>query len=551
MRTFGRANKPLISPSVLFDNSPTTPVSPTKSWVSQLINLPSPLKSSLKNNPETHCPKILAKKNTRLNEMILKMRKELKRNRAVIRSLKKSNSNIKSKPININTFFKVTPFPSANSKALMSMQILHKKRKPWSNSEKKISLSLYYKSPSTYKYMRRNGINLPGESTVRRWLNTINFQPGFSVPYLEQIQLKISDMSLYEKKCVIMLDEVSIMKAVEYNKFIDLIEGIEDLGPLGRTDKIGTHALVIMVRGLYKNWKFPLSYFFTGSGIKGNDLVLIVKESVKHIINAGLVPTSIVCDQGTQNRRTFSLLGGTEDKPYTTICEQKLFLLYDMPHLVKSIRNNLLNGNFQIGDKIISLKDVYKAYEIDKKNSARAMCKITPAHLAPNPFQKMCCKLAIQLLSKSVSAAIRTCITTGELKSNTAIDTAMFIEMVNNMFDSCNSKNLYDPNFNRRPMSEQNPSIFKNLSKARSEFKNAIKICNNNQKTSIPPCFSGVVWTITAMLELYESEKKNLLNFRPDKDFFIMTNRLTQDALENLFSIIRQKNGYVNIVHYI
>lgn len=179
------------------------------------------------------------------------------------------------------------------------------------------------------------------------------------------------------------------------------------------------------------------------------------------------------------------------------------------------------------------------------------MCKITPAHLAPNPFQKMCCKLAIQLLSKSVSAAIRTCITTGELKSNTAIDTAMFIEMVNNMFDSCNSKNLYDPNFNRRPMSEQNPSIFKNLSKARSEFKNAIKICNNNQKTSIPPCFSGVVWTITAMLELYESEKKNLLNFRPDKDFFIMTNRLTQDALENLFSIIRQKNGYVNIVHYI
>ncbi|KAF0710716.1 THAP-type domain-containing protein, partial [Aphis craccivora] len=249
-------------------------------------------------------------------------------------------------------------------------------------------------------------------------------------------------------------------------------------------------------------------------------------------------------DQGTQNRRTFSLLGGTEDKPYTTICEQKLFLLYDMPHLVKSIRNNLLNGNFQIGDKIISLKDVYKAYEIDKKNSARAMCKITPAHLAPNPFQKMCCKLAIQLLSKSVSAAIRTCITTGELKSNTAIDTAMFIEMVNNMFDSCNSKNLYDPNFNRRPMSEQNPSIFKNLSKARSEFKNAIKICNNNQKTSIPPCFSGVVWTITAMLELYESEKKNLLNFRPDKDFFIMTNRLTQDALENLFSIIRKKNGY-------
>jgi len=393
--------------------------------------------------------------------------------------------------------------------------------------------------------MRRNGIILPGESTVRSWLNSINFQPGFSSLYLEQILLKTSEMTMCDKKCVIMLDEVSIMKAVEYNKFLDYIEGFEDLGPLGRNDKIGTHALVIMVRGLYKNWKFPLSFFFTGSGVKGNDLVIIIKQAIKHIIEVGLIPTCIVCDQGTQNRRTYMLLGGTQEKPYFIENENKIYLLFDMPHLVKSIRNNLLNGDFQIGEKVISLSDVHKAFAIDTKNSARAMCKITPAHLAPNPFQKMTCKLAIQLLSRSVSAAIKTCVSTGELKSNTALDTADFIEMVDKMFDSCNSKNLYDPNKNRRPMSEKNSHIIKHLSTARSVFQKTVKICNKTKKLSTPPCFSGIVWTITAIIQLYESEK-NQSRSQDDNDFFLLTNRLTQDALENLFSIIRQKNGYVN-----
>jgi len=90
-----------------------------------------------------------------------------------------------------------------------------------------------------------------------------------------------------------------------------IYEGYEDLGTLGRTDKIRSHALVIMVRGLYNNWKFPLSYYFTGSGIKGDNLAIIVKESVQKLFDLGLTPVAIVCDQGTQNRRMFSLLGGT------------------------------------------------------------------------------------------------------------------------------------------------------------------------------------------------------------------------------------------------
>jgi hypothetical protein len=171
------------------------------------------------------------------------------------------------------------------------------------------------------------------------------------------------------------------------------------------------------------------------------------------------------------------------------------------------VRNNLLSGNLQINtNKIVSLNDIRMAYEIDIKNIVRAMIKITPTHLNPNPFQKMNCKLAIQLFSHSVSATIKTCIATGEIKSPTAINTANFIEVVNNMFDSANSKILSDPNPNRKPLCTRNPQVMENLEKANKLFKNSIKICHKTKTTSTAPCFVGIVWTTTAIRQLYESD---------------------------------------------
>lgn len=75
------------------------------------------------------------------------------------------------------------------------------------------------------------------------------------------------------------------------------------------------------------------------------------------------------------------------------------------------------------------------------------------AHLHPNPFKKkMSVKLAVQVLCNNVASAIRTCISTGELKYKTALNTAHFVDDMNNCFDSLNSKNIFDMNHNRRPI---------------------------------------------------------------------------------------------------
>lgn len=80
--------------------------------------------------------------------------------------------------------------------------------------------------------MRKNGIILPGESTVRRMLQSIAYVPGFLTKYSDQLVLKIKAMSEVEKKCVILFDDMAIMKRIEYNKNLDMIEDFEDKGPV-------------------------------------------------------------------------------------------------------------------------------------------------------------------------------------------------------------------------------------------------------------------------------------------------------------------------------
>lgn len=94
-------------------------------------------------------------------------------------------------------------------------------------------------------------------------------------------------------------------------------------------------------------------------------------------------------------------------------------------------------------------------------------------------------------------------------------------------------------------MCDRNPQVLQNLNNANKLFKNATKMCHKTKKISIPPCFVGIVWTTTAISHLYEFEKLEFRNYCSNKDYFLLTNKLTQDALENLFSIMRQKNGYV------
>lgn len=139
-----------------------------------------------------------------------------------------------------------------------------------------------------------------------------------------------------------------------------------------------------------------------------------------------LFPKVIICDQDTNNQRAFKLLNITEDKPYFYVDKNKIVSLYDTPHILKSIRNNLLGNNFIKGENIISFNNIKTAYNVDKKNcKSRALLKITDAYI--NRIHFKIWELNWRLSFLANVASMRTYISTNELKSNTASDTGDFI----------------------------------------------------------------------------------------------------------------------------
>ena len=73
---------------------------------------------------------------------------------------------------------------------------------------------------------------------------------------------RVKMLSKREKMCSLLFDEMSIKKALRYDPSSDTVEGYENFGTAG-SNKIASHALVFMARGMTSNWKQPFSYYLS------------------------------------------------------------------------------------------------------------------------------------------------------------------------------------------------------------------------------------------------------------------------------------------------
>lgn len=172
---------------------------------------------------------------------------------------------------------------------------------------------------------------------------------------------------------------------------------------------------------------------------------------------------------------------------------QKIIPLYDPPHLLKCIRNNLLRKNlqFKLQDgktRIAKWSHVEDAYEIDCSNGhLRAMRKLTDYHIIPNKIKKMKVSYCTQVFSHTVST-VMALMSKSQSKSSTSnksmppetIDTAELLFFFNELFDSLNGSIKMDNNehdqlwinaitiiktmefIKKGPYDRKNPEVLKN-----------------------------------------------------------------------------------------
>ena len=409
----------------------------------------------------------------------------------------------------------------------------------WTKEEKSFALQMYHASPKCYRLLRKV-FALPSLTTLRRLLRDLNMQPGFNQGVLDALKLKVSRMDDNSRICTILFDEISIKENVSYNQILDHIDGLEDFGNGQRTLKIANHAGVFMVSGIADNWKQPVGYVLSSGPVSGKRLKTLLLNCIEKVAETGLKVRVFVCDQGSNNRQMVNELGVTTDRPYFFNHDgEKVYVLYDPPHLIKNIRNNMKKHGFELNGKMIKWQYVEDLFGFDSARSIRMVPKLTRKHVRVPPFKTMSVKLATQVLSRTVAAAIDTLWELGKWSNdNNAKVTSEFINNMNTLFDVFNSSTTRKKGpLLRRGISEKSDH-FEFLDSTIDWLKNLNVPGKSNQKQL--PSVVGWQLNINSIKQLWQELHSN---FKLD---YLLTRRLNQDKLENFFSQIRFRGGHAD-----
>ncbi|KAF2901831.1 hypothetical protein ILUMI_04353 [Ignelater luminosus] len=259
---------------------------------------------------------------------------------------------------------------SENAVALVKAQVDLKNKPPtgrrFSEDYKQFTLKLYFTSPKAYKFLEK-GLILPSIRSLQRRTQNVHFKPGFNDFVFAALKLKLSSTSEKEKCCTICIDEMSLKSALFYNVGRDEIIGFHNEGD-GNKYLPAQFVMVTMVRDIYKNFKQPRCYFFTNTMCKDEKLKSITLNCIEKLqIESGANVRAVVSDQGSNFRELVKSLGISAEKPYFIVNEKKIYYFYDVPHLIKSVRNNILQYDITFKDnKGVTWKHIqafYKSYE--------------------------------------------------------------------------------------------------------------------------------------------------------------------------------------------
>lgn len=488
-----------------------------------LVEPPSPSTASTSTSTFSPTKKILQNKVSALTKKISRRDKKVKKLKERIQS----NENLDDVRQVLSQRLSGLSLDFIMAQLVTTQRPKHGRR--WASDMKRLSLTLLHASPKAFHLLRKL-FCLPSVSTLKGTMSNLDIDTGFNLHLTEAFRTKVTAMKMQERLCVLLFDEMSIKENLSYNAKKDRIDGFEDFGQHRRGRYVANQASVFMVRSITGQWKQPIAYYFSSGPVCGRVLKELILEAVAEVQKIGLTVKVFVCDQGSNNRSAIGMLGVTQLKPYFSFHDEKVFVIYDPPHLLKNIRNNFKKHGFVIEGKSVKWDHISQFYYADCKLKSRFAPKLKERHINLPPFSAMRVRLAAQVLSHSVYAGMTTMIEFGRLPEECQI-TADFVKHFDSLFNCFNC---------RKP-------------KSTIPFQHAMTINSNHKeflmemldwlpkvqpKSSRLPCLEGWQLSIRSLLGLFEElhEKHEVK--------YLLTGRLNQDCLENLFSVIRGKGGH-------
>lgn len=495
---------------------------------------------------------MVKKSKTACARKLRKSQNEIRRLRLKVKSYKLRLRQLEKVSVQKN-FEKLTENMSEEARLFTRMQCMEgkkmKKGHRFTLDEKILSLSLYKKSPKAYNLMCKH-FTLPSKKVLKALLSKIKIHPGINPLIFEELKVTVSKMLPQDRLCTLLFDEMSITPQIHYNPYTDDLVGFENFGT-STSEKFSNHALVFMVKGIKKIYKQPVAYYFV-QNLQTNNLKEILKDVVKNVQATGLNIVATVCDQGSPNASCINSLvseakekylrSGKEWKNNIIIIDGKEIIpLFDVPHLLKGMRNNLLNKDMEYKNenqlKTIKWEYFQRIFEADKSHGElRLLPKLTREHVDPEKIKKMKVKIAAQIFSHSMAVAADNLVARGEVPSECK-NIIPFVLLIDNLFDSLNASSF------SAPCGKKYRAAVKRNSPHHVIWQKSLELLKSIQfmvKKSDGTTFAKSIPTVNNFIKTVEGFKSlwKLLSTKYGLDS-MLTRNINQDPLENFFGSIR------------
>jgi hypothetical protein len=453
-----------------------------------------------------------------LRKKIKDLNSNKKRLRNMVKSLKIKLDNNKNNENHNLTIEKIDKMMSPILTKTQIEKVVYKKKKVlWKNEDICRAFTLRYLGKRPYVYLRNKlKFPLPAISTLQRWASKFELRKGLLTKVLDIMKAASMKMEDKDKQVVLQFDEVKIKSCYEYDKREDQV--------VGRHNQLQ----VVMVRSLFSNWKQPVYFEFDQKMTKS-----ILNHIIEELTKASYTVVACVSDCGGGNVGLWKELGITTENTHFKhpITGANIYMFADVPHLLKLIRNWLIDTGFTLKDGIIVNKSCLEALLRLDGAEIKVCHNLTDAHIHCEKFQRQNVRLAAQLLSHKTANALKY-YTPGNDPS-LATTTGNFIELVDKWFDLLNSYkiNMYSSPWKSGygiKLEDQNAI----LDAMTDMFKN-MRCCNKN---SLQIFQKGVLITNASLKHLLQDMKTKFPTIN-----YILTHKVNQDSLENLFSQLRTR----------
>ena len=131
-----------------------------------------------------------------------------------------------------------------------------------------------------------------------------------------------------------------------------------------------------------------------------------------------------------------------------------IFVIFDEPHVVKTARNNVAHSAFENSGYYITWSHIFNLMMEDLECGLQLCPKITTEHIQLTPFSLVNVRLAAQVLSSSVSIALKS------FDPQEAAGTALYFEIFDKFFDCLNVRNCTEHITKQKPFLKPYSSIY-------------------------------------------------------------------------------------------